>query len=143
MVLVSRYYYFMFRIERVSVRRPVAVCGVLHGLEVAVLAAVDGHGVHDVAHQISTWILCPFTALRQQVSALSSQMSRGSGLSKDGLGDLKRVVEAVEAAGMKNGTAAVSKTSAAGKFNQSVDRPYFFFVLLINQRHQVTVNIHT
>ena len=52
---------------------------------------------------------------------MSSQMSRGSGLSKDGLGDLKRVVEAVEAAGMKNGTTpkAASKTSA-GKFIRNV-----------------------
>jgi hypothetical protein len=39
-------------------------------------------------------------------------MSRGSGLSKDGLGDLKRALEAVEAAGgMKNGKPA-SKPSA-------------------------------
>ena len=58
-----------------------------------------------------TRLLCPFAALRQQVLALSSQMSRGSGLSKDGLGDLKREVEAVEAAGMKNGSSA-SKPSA-------------------------------
>ena len=59
-----------------------------------------------------TRLLCPFAALRQQVLALSSQMSRGSGLSKDGLGDLKRALEAVEAAGgMKNGKPA-SKPSA-------------------------------
>ena len=103
------------------------------------LAAVDGHG-HHVAPDFYV-VLCPFAALRQQVSALSSQMSRGSGLSKDGLGDLKRVVEAVEAAGMKNGTtsaaAAASKTSAAGEYltNKST-----FFSCLI--RHQVTVHIH-
>ena len=59
-----------------------------------------------------TRLLCPFAALRQQVLALSSQMSRGSGLSKDGLGDLKRALEAVEAAGgMKSGKPA-SKPSA-------------------------------
>ena len=54
--------------------------------------------------------LCHFAALRQQVAALSSQIRSGS-LSKDGLGDLKRAVEAVEAAGMKNGNSA-SKPSA-------------------------------
>ena len=69
---------------------------------------------------------------------MSSQMSRGSGLSKDGLGDLKRAVEAVEAAGMKNGTSA-SKPSAGNlsilAFNQTKNRyrpPALFSDILMN-----------
>ena len=48
-------------------------------------------------------------ALRQQVSALSSQLKQ-SGLSQGGLADLKRAVEAVEAAGMKNGSSPNGST---------------------------------
>ena len=49
-------------------------------------------------------------------------MSRGSGLSKDGLGDLKRALEAVEAAGgMKNGKPA-SKPSAGNNTIEIIDQ---------------------
>ena len=92
------------------------VCFALFSPNIGGARAPPGHAMTPAL------LLCPFAAqLRQQVSALSSQMSRGSGLSKDGLGDLKRVVEAVEAAGIKNGStpSSASKTSA-GKFAQEI-----------------------
>ena len=71
-----------------------------------------------------------FPALRQQVSALSSQLSQG-GLSQQGLADLKRAVEAVEASGMKNGTAS----SASGNLI-SIKCAKVLVVFLSNLSHQ-------
>ena len=56
-----------------------------------------------------------FAALLKQVSALSASTS----ISQEGLGDLKRAVEAVEAAGMKNGNSKVNVSKGKKKNHSS------------------------